>query len=194
MTRQTGIAALVLVLAGPAVAAGLTETTAGRYIAHDRDGGDNVLEIVPLSRQRAYIRMRTLWANGHVCIAYGVFGVVGQSYVYDGPNERVPCQMTITLRRGRFAFDVTDVATKEPIQACLGSCGARGSFSRETRFRLSQRRTLHGLDRLRMSIEYEAALANDAGRIRHSDTLDSQELPEVIAAKAYEEMQRFRHD
>lgn len=93
--------------------------------------------------------------------------------------------MTIRRAGSRFVFTVRDLRRDESIQACGGGCGARGSFDREDRFRIGQRRPIRYLKRLIASPEYEAAVAFDAGRLTMSDAIDSDRLPEVDAAKTY---------
>lgn len=163
------------------------QETAGVYFANDPRVGENTMEIVPYGPRKAYIRLRTWWSNGHMCAAYGMFRAEPSRYVYEGKFlGSTPCRMTIARQRGRFVIAVEDRERHESMQACLGSCGARGSFDRESRFRASQRRPIRYLRRLIDSAEYEAAVAHDAGRITDSDTLWTNPLPEVEAANAYE--------
>jgi hypothetical protein len=176
----------------------LLRDTAGVYFDQDPRVGESTMEIVPYGPRKAYIRLRTMWSNGHSCSAYGMFRVERDAYVYedkrvrygiDGkPDTYSPCRMTITRKGDRFAMSVVDLPKKESIQACLGSCGARGNFDREGRFRMSQRRPIRYMTRLLNSVEFEAAVAHDAGRIKESETFDSQHLPEVEAAVAFEQM------
>ena len=184
------ILALGLMLAvGPAAADPvdrLVRETAGVYFAQDPRVGENTMEIVPYGTRKAYIRLRTMWSHGHACSAYGIFRAEGTTYVHDDTLlDGGPCRMTIRPTGERFVFSVRDLRRDESIQACLGACGARGSFDREDRFRLGQRRPIRYLKRLIASPEYEAAVAYDAGRLTMSDAIDNDRLPEVEAAKTY---------
>lgn len=188
--RRLVLALSLAAAAGPAAAdptERLLRETAGVYFAQDPRVGENTMEIVPYGPRKAYIRLRTAWSHGHACSAYGIFRVEADAYVHDGTMlDGGPCRMTIRRTRDRFAFSVRDLRRDESIQACLGGCGARGSFDREDRFRIGQRRPIRYLQRLVASPEYEAAVAYDAGRLTLSETVGNDRLPEVEAANAYE--------
>ncbi len=186
MLRLSLLALLAICLPGLASAEDLGHRTSGLYVKKDAEGANNVMEIVPLSRSRAYIRIKTFWANYALCEASGVFAVESDRFVYQNRQGPEPCEMTVSLDHGRWKFAVTQIPSGEDLQVCLGSCGARGSFSRESRLRLSQRRPIRYMPKLLASPHYEAALAHDAGRLARSDTFDLKSLPEVEAAEAYE--------
>lgn len=183
------LALALMLVAGPAAAdpvGPLVRATAGVYFAQDPRVGENTMEIVPYGPRKAYIRLRTVWSHGHECSAYGIFRAEGATYVHDDTLlDGSPCRMTIRRAGGRFVFAVRDLRRDEAVQACGGGCGARGSFDREDRFRIGQRRPIRYLKRLHASSEYEAAVAYDAGRLTMSDAIDSDRLPEVEAAKIY---------
>jgi hypothetical protein len=190
MSRSIAFALAAWLIPAAASASDLGARMAGVYVAHDAQGADNILEIVPLSPRRAYLRLRTFWGNGHTCSAYGVVAVETRSLTYTGPREPIPCRLTLTSQNGRILIRTTALKDGASLQACLGACGARGLLDGEDRFRMNQRRPIHYEPRLRASPEYEAALAQDAGRIPESSVVAVSELPEVQAAEAFERERR----
>ena len=175
MIPRLGPIALLLALALPAVAAapGLPAAMAGVYkhrFANADVGGDHytsedILEIVPVSGDAAYVRLHLDFYNGHICAISGVARQAGQSLVYDGPADAdgKPCRLTLASRRdGLHIFEDENGACRNQ------TCGARGGYGYKADnppdFTPAQRRTIRYLPRLLASTEYKAALAEYQAR------------------------------
>ena len=126
----------------------LTAVDAPSYTAED------VLEIVKVSPQRAYIRTRLYFTNGHQCSLLGVANLRGNMLTYstrDDPTGDV-CELSLRVENGRVVFHDKD-------NKCMQhNCGMRGSFE-GIGFPLSSRREIRYLPRLLASREYKGALA-----------------------------------
>jgi len=162
--------ALVLVLGLPAVAAapGLPAELAGVYkhrfansdVQGDHFTSEDILEIVPVSADTAYVRLHLNFYNGHVCDISGVARQAGESLVYDGPADvdGKPCQLTLASRGdGIHIFERENGACRNQ------TCGERGGYGYKADgppdFTPAQRRPIRYLPRLVASAEYKAALA-----------------------------------
>ena len=153
----------------------------GRYSTHFQNGdvsgdtywSDNVLEVVPVSAEAAYLRIETQFFNGHMCSLSGIGRMEGEALVYQEPpfmaGEK-PCRLTLR-RTGK------DVVLQDTDSACrVGHCGARGSFNGQT-FPLSSHRAITYLPRLKASREYQAALKAWAAAPNHSDQATQADQP-----------------
>jgi hypothetical protein len=175
MIRRSSLAALVLALALPAVAAapGLPAALAGVYkhrfanadVQGDHYTSEDVLEIVPVSGDAAYVRLHLDFYNGHICDISGVARQAGQSLVYDGPADvdGKPCRLTLASRG-----DGVHIFEDESGSCRNQTCGARGGYGYKADnppdFTPAQRRSIRYLPRLLASTEYKAALAEYQAR------------------------------
>lgn len=161
--------------------------TQGLYLQHERlyekDGAydaESIMEIVPYGKTEAYIRMRTSWGNYHSCSLYGIFALNADVFTYRRDDKhRGSCEMRIQFRNGVFETSAIDLMTGEEMQVCLGSCGARGTFSGDLRFTKHQQRPLRYMRRLLNSNEYKVAVAHRHGKIPDSDTLYLSDLAKI---------------
>jgi hypothetical protein len=171
MTRRLRLFTLLgLALALPAVAAapGLPADLAGVYkhrfangdVQGDHYTSEDILEIVPVSGDAAYVRLHLDFYNGHICDIAGVARQAGQSLVYDGPPDvdGKPCRLTLAARG-----DGIHIFEGENGSCRAQTCGARGGYgftaNNPPEFTPAQRRTIRYLPRLLASSEYKAALA-----------------------------------
>ena len=164
--KRIRLAALATILGATLAAAtqaSLVDRLAGRYNHHFRNGtvfgetyrSDDVLEIVRLDRRRAYFRAKVNFFNGHSCAIWGVAHLEGNALVYRGTDRCV-----MRLRQVGTGLDLDDAGG-----SCQQTCGVRGTYRGEgPEFRLSSRRPISYLPRLRASREYRDAIAEDAGR------------------------------
>ena len=169
----------IALLASPALAdeaSRFVARTAGSYRNADPRVGTNTMIILPRGRDKAYIEIHTTWSNAHQCDAAGLFRVDGARYVYEksepvkvldqktwtwSANGRTfRCRMTISHTGDHIDMRVIDLDTNEGIPWCLGACGARGSFDRESRFKLSQRRPIRKIKAIEESENYKAGVAD----------------------------------
>ena len=119
----------------------------GKYQSED------VLEIVKVRPDQAYVRVHLLFFNGHQCSVYGIAKVEGDELVYR--TRRYNDQMCVlTLRRNgnRVVFGDKDSACHDEF------CGMRGIFEGQG-FPLSSRRPIRYMKRLLKSREYAEAIA-----------------------------------
>jgi hypothetical protein len=169
MIRRSPLAALMLALALPAVAAapGLPAALAGVYkhrfanadVQGDHYTSEDILEIVPVDGDAAYVRLHLDFYNGHICDISGVARQAGESLVYDGPadTDGKPCRLTLASRGdGVHIFEDENGSCRNQ------TCGARGGYGFKADgppdFTPAQRRTIRYLPRLEASAEYKAAL------------------------------------
>ncbi len=115
---------------------------------------ENILEIVRVTDDTAYIRIRLQFANGHQCNSWGIARAEEDQLVYRRPAQpgQPGCVLQVRMRAG--GMTLTDVGGH-----CQATdCGARGSYDGEA-FPLESRRRITYLDRLRAGQEYRDALA-----------------------------------
>ena len=135
---------------------------AGRYSSHFRNGlvdgsrywSDNVVEIVPVSANAAYVRAELQFYNGHMCSISGVASAEGDALVYRTPapsGTGKTCMLAVRHKGTSLQLDDGD-------GSCQEDCGARGSLSDET-LPWKSRRPITYLARLKASAQYRDALA-----------------------------------
>lgn len=138
------------------------DALAGRYGSHFRNGdvqgntywSDDVVEIVPVGGDAAYVRMELNFYNGHMCQVSGIGRVEDGRIVYDDhavetPGEP-PCVLSVSRRGGDLLID-------DGGGSCKTYCGVRGSLSGQT-LPFSSRRPISYMTRLKASPEYTDAL------------------------------------
>lgn len=140
------------------------DSIAGVY-KHDFTNGDiqgdtyrseDILEIVALSPERAYVRVHLEFFNGHECGIYGIAEREGNALVYHDSQKDVYghlCVLKIVKTDKAIVFkeDDTDWPCKNQY------CGARGAFD-GTSFDISARRPIRYMTRLLSSEEYSDAI------------------------------------
>ncbi|MEZ5957292.1 MAG: hypothetical protein R3C27_08805 [Hyphomonadaceae bacterium] len=153
---------------GAAVATDITTQWAGVYkfrfqnalVSGEEYESENVLEVVRLDTQSAYVRAHLEFANGHSCSLYVVMNVEGDRLVYREPNpptHRRQCIVTLDRENGEMVIDET-----EESQCGAAHCGARGSL-RDQRLPVSSQRRIRYMERLRASVQFDQAM-REAGR------------------------------
>jgi hypothetical protein len=114
---------------------------------------EDVLEVVPLDENAAYVRMTLEFFNGHSGGIYGVATVQGSTLVYDD------------LRSGsdhcvvQYVWEAEQVVTKadyELTPGCSSYHGARGSLD-GAKFKRSSRGEIRYMTRLKASKEFREA-------------------------------------
>ena len=161
MRRLVLVALVSALLGGTAVAAvfGPAEDLAGRY-GQSRVLGivqpervDDVIEIVPVAPDAAYVRLRLYFGNLHSCSLHGVATEESGALVYREPlpffGER-RCTLRIARRGNRLHLSDDD-------GSCRSHCGASGQL-RDVSLPWASRRRITYLARLRASSEYREAL------------------------------------
>jgi hypothetical protein len=114
---------------------------------------EDVVEIVALPHGDAYLRMHTVFDNGHLCGLHGVAKPEGDALVYR-PHDNIEGKCALTLQRkgDQLVFGDKDSACKYDF------CGMRGWFDGAT-LALSSRRPIRYMPRLVASREYAEAMA-----------------------------------
>jgi hypothetical protein len=122
-----------------------------KYVSED------VLEIVPLSSDRAYVRLRLNFYNGHLCALSGVAHVQDKALVYRpvAPAINGPCELRLEASSDKITFADRDDHCREVY------CGARGML-RGMSLPAASRRPIRYLARLKASRQFQEALAEDA--------------------------------
>ena len=117
---------------------------------------ENVLEIVKLAPDAAYVRARLNFYNGHLCAIYGVAHVEDRELVYRSPPETYAgakqCVLHIAVRGN--SLTLADAGT------CSANCGARGGFDNAA-FPAVSRRSIRYMTRLKASREFAAAMTEE---------------------------------
>lgn len=129
----------------------------------ERYTSENILEIVPLSRRTAYVRLHAEFFNGHICSLWGVAEAEGRELVYRPPAEKGGDERCV-VRLGVIGQSLKMSATHN--WGCQYYCGARGSLDGLT-FPTKSKRAIRYLPRLRSSYQYgEALVEYEAQRAR----------------------------
>ena len=171
MNKTASLLVFWLATAPAAHADQTVDALAGRYGSHFRNGdvsgdkhwSDDVVEIVPVGPDAAYVRLELDFFNGHMGWINGIGRSENGRIVYNdhgsmSPGE--PCVLSVS-RRGR------DLLIDDDGGSChLGYRGERGSLSDET-LSFSSRRPISYVKRLKASQEYKNALKDwDAHQAR----------------------------
>jgi hypothetical protein len=138
---------------------------AGQYIGHHPNGDisgasyttDDVLEIVPVRRDAAYVRAKLYFYNGHQCDISGIAHAEGGRLVYR-PKAQPGCAFGIRPNGASIALEDGDG------QCRAYYCGARGGLDDPTAFAVKTRKAIRYLPRLKGSTEYQQAIAEDSHR------------------------------
>ena len=163
LTRLAAGLAVPLLLAGaPAAAPDPVRSLAGRVsnsfpaglVDGSRYTGENIVEVVPVAADAAYVRIHLDYFNGHQCGIAGVARAEGARLVYHDPSPTIasdkPCTLSIA-RAGR------SLAIDDAGGSCRTYCGARGTLS-DVAVLWSSHRPITYLTRLRASSQYRDAL------------------------------------
>ncbi len=120
---------------------------------------EDVLEIVPVGPDRAYVRADLTFSAGNSCKFYGVATLEGDRLSYRGPVKGYQGERcTLTLERGRDARGNPTIVLRDEGARCeAATCSKRGSYDTQS-FPVSARRTIRYLPRLKASSEFARAL------------------------------------
>ena len=163
MRRTLSLALLVLGTAAVAADHPVSQL-AGRYYRQfpnafasgEKYTGENVVEIVPLTADTAYVRIHLDYYNGHFCGIYGVAKAEGHALVYRDVHPPSALadnrQCVLKVRRAGKSLSVDDGGG-----SCFGYCGMRGTLSNVS-MPYASKRPIRYMTRLKASNEYKAAL------------------------------------
>lgn len=154
------IAAIAL-LAAAAGPASPVDALSGRYdrsfpnatVDGERYTGEDIVEIVRVTPDAAYVRASLSFFNGHSCGIAGVARVQGKRLVYRERASPDGGQCTLTIERAGRSLRLDDGGG-----ACKDHCGARGSFT-DHDLPFASRRPIRYMTRLKASTQYRQALA-----------------------------------
>lgn len=116
---------------------------------------ENILELVKLAADTAYVRLSLQFGNGHTCSTWGIAHARGDRLVYANRAGGEPCELSLKLSDGAILLDDKDGKCRNY------SCGARGGYEGVT-FTLTSRRDIRYMERLKASAEFKEALDEDA--------------------------------
>ena len=114
---------------------------------------EDVLEVVPLDKNTAYVRMSLQFFNGHSGGIYGVATVQGRTLVYD--NRKAGSDHCIV----QYIWEDKEIVTKadyDVTPGCTHYHGARGSLN-GAKFKRSSKREIRYMTRLKASREFREA-------------------------------------
>jgi len=121
----------------------------------DRYMSEDILEIVGVAPDAAYVRAHLEFYNGHICAISGVARVEGPDLVYRTPAHDAagkPAECALHVSPGKGVVSLADDFS------CRDYCGARGMFG-GAKFRTASRRPIRYMARLKASREFKAAMA-----------------------------------
>jgi len=130
-------------------------------VSGDKFQSENILEVVPVDNHAAYVRMHLEFFNGHVAAIYGIARYSDHnSLIYDNeePGEN-HCVVEYVWTR----TDVTVRADYEKTPGCSNYHGARGTLN-AAHFKITKRRAIRYLQRLKASSEYKSSLTAYLGK------------------------------
>lgn len=159
LLRKINRAATLAATPGP------VQSLAGRYSSHFLNGlvdgttywSDDVVEIVPVSDDAAYVRVSLQFYNGHSCGIWGVAEAQGNRLVYHDPTQPIikgerACVLSVSRQGANLLID-------DDGDTCKGYCGMRGSLMNDT-LPFKSRRPITYMARLKASSEYNDAIKN----------------------------------
>ena len=160
---RLALLALLLAAATPALAQPLDlskvdgayrQRFANQMVSGERYTSENILEVLRLSPDTAYIRTRLEFANGHQCNLAAIARVEGDALVYRRPANvsSTPGGCTLRLRFGNGQVSFADEAGR----CRADDCGARGDYE-GAMLPLASRRAITYGDRIRASSEFRDA-------------------------------------
>ena len=158
-----GVLALGLGSAGAWAAGPVVDALAGRYARHFQNGlvdgskywSDDVVEIVPVAPEAAYVRASLQFFNGDSCDVSGVARAEGDALVYRqsatplGGGEK--CVLRVSHAGADLKLEDVDGFCRAQF------CGARGMLDWSVPFR--SRKPIGYLARLKGSEEFRGAMA-----------------------------------
>ena len=118
-----------------------------KYVSED------ILEIVRYGEDRVYIRTHLEFFNGHSCGLYGIASYEDGAFLFVKPKPMAgaaPCTLKIKLSKKNVVFVDVD-------HSCNRFCGLRGGFDGAS-FPYKARRTIHYMERLKNSRQYQEAV------------------------------------
>lgn len=118
---------------------------------------EDILEIVPVNKIAAYVKIRTYFTNAHKCSYEGVFEY-SESDELIAATKNYPeadiCVMKLDFSKGKLGFIEQSPTTSF---GCQSYCGSRGSLT-ATDFDYKLKRKIRYLSRLQKSNEYADAV------------------------------------
>jgi hypothetical protein len=162
--RKLAVLVPLLTLAAVPITRDPVRELAGHYsvtfpnalVTGEKYTSENIIEIYPVSRDAAYVRAHTEWANGHSCSLWGVAATQRDRLVYREPmNKPGAGGCVLSIRRLGGNLRMND----ESDGGCQAYCGARGTF-REVDLPFSSRRPITYGARLRGSWQFKEAMAD----------------------------------
>ncbi len=161
MSRLMLLAVPVLLAAGPA-SPDPVKGLAGRYYAQFADGtvtgesytGENIVEIVPVAADAAFVRAHLDFFNGHQCDIAGIATSENATLVYREREAPLPseaaCVLTVSHAGSSLKLD-------DHNRSCSRHCGARGSLTNMS-VPFASCRPIRYMPRLKASEQYRRAM------------------------------------
>lgn len=162
---------------GKAKQLALVQALAGRYSYHfqnnmmdgEKYGSDDVIEIVPVANNAAYVRIALQFENAHTCDISGVFTEERDQLVYHQPlspdfpppapssfEAMHPCVLRLSRIGSKLRFD-------DGLGSChVTNCGMRGTLTGALPF--NSKRPITYMPLLQASEQYNRAMAEWRGR------------------------------
>ena len=167
MSQQSHAAAALLTCAllfsNSVHADNAVQSLAGRYDQHHSMGlvgdsrtygVDDVAEVVPVSKDAAYVRVSLYFYNGHRCSIRGVARAERGELIYFDPTPHFEDSPQCVLKISR---DGNDLKIDDGDGSCKMYCGLRGGLT-NVRLPFSSKQPIRYMAKLKASLQYQQAM------------------------------------
>lgn len=161
-----GLCGVLLAGAAGAASLGVVDRMAGVYkrrfqnamVSGETYTSEDVVEIVKVTADTAYVRAHLDYANGHSCGIYGIARRDGDGLTYRNPvgSENRECRLHVALQGKSLLID-------DDGGSCFNYCGVRGTLSK-VQLPAASKRPIRYMARLLKSEEYKAAMDEYRGK------------------------------
>lgn len=147
----------------PATPPNYIDTVEGVYKNHFQNGlvtgesymSEDILEIMKVTPQTAYIRYDLNFYNGHTCALWGIADLEQDKLVFRDPGKDTSCTLSIETKGKQLISN--DITPQSAEQNCHYYCGARGSFNNVI-FDIAAKRKISYTNRIKASKEFKEAM------------------------------------
>ncbi len=147
----------------PAAPPNYIDTVEGVYKHHFQNGlvsgesylSEDILEIMKVTQETAYIRYDLNFYNGHTCALWGIAELEQDKLIFRDPNKDTSCVLSIETRGKQLISN--DITPQGAEQSCHYYCGARGGFNNVI-FDIAAKRKISYTKTIKASKEFKEAM------------------------------------
>lgn len=139
---------------------------------------EDILEIVKVAEDAAYLRYDLQFYNGHTCNLYGIAEEKGDALVYTDKSSQNPdsaCVLRVSIKNGKLLTEDLSPYDSDRTYGCQSYCGARGGF-KDVSFDMKAKRKIRYLKKLKNSEEFKQAtsLYEEKKKVKNETTIEKQ--------------------